>query len=111
MFESGDAEYLYSVIRVLKPRRLIEICSGQSTLLARQAIEENRRHDPNSVCEHICIEPFEAEWLEELNVKVIREPVEMVNKALFRNLNADDILFIDSSHMIRTQGDVLFEYL
>jgi hypothetical protein len=93
------------------PRRLIEIGSGQSTLLARHAIEANRRDNPESTCEHICIEPYEAEWLEELNVKVIREPVELVDKELFRSLTADDILFIDSSHMIRPQGDVLFEYL
>jgi hypothetical protein len=111
VFGSGDAEYLYNVIRFFTPRRLIEIGSGQSTLMARHAIEANRRDNPESACEHICIEPYEAEWLEELNVKVIREPVELVDKELFRSLTADDILFIDSSHMIRPQGDVLCEYL
>jgi hypothetical protein len=111
MFGSGDAEYLYNVIRFFKPRRLIEIGSGQSTLLAMHAIEENRRNDPASVCEHICIEPYEAAWLDELAVKVIREPVEIIDKELFENLKVNDILFIDSSHMIRAQGDVLFEYL
>ncbi|MFC7673173.1 class I SAM-dependent methyltransferase [Mycolicibacterium sp. GCM10028919] len=111
MFESGDAEYFYNVIRHLKPRRLIEIGSGQSTLLAKQAIAENVRQDPNSGCEHICIEPYEAGWLEQTGVKVIRERVEAVPKELFRTLSRGDILFIDSSHMIRPQGDVLFEYL
>ena len=111
VFGSGDAEYLYNVIRFFKPRRLIEIGSGQSTLLAVLALEANRRSNPESACEHICIEPYETEWLEELNVTVIREPVELVDKELFRQLTADDILFIDSSHMIRPQGDVLFEYL
>jgi len=111
MFGSGDAEYLYNMIRLFKPRRLIEIGSGQSTLLAVEAVEANRRADSESACEHICIEPYEADWLEELNVKVIRQPVELVDKELFRSLTAGDILFIDSSHMIRPQGDVLFEYL
>jgi len=111
VFGPGDAEYLYNVIRFFVPRRVIEIGSGQSTLMAMHAIEANRRANPDSVCEHICIEPYEAEWLEELNVKVIREPVELVGKELFRSLTANDILFIDSSHMIRPQGDVLFEYL
>lgn len=111
MFESGDAEYLYNLIRYLKPRRLIEIGSGQSTLLARRAIEHNLRNDRAYVCDHICIEPFEADWLEQLAVEVIRQPVELVPKALFESLNSGDILFIDSSHMIRPQGDVLFEYL
>ena len=44
-------------------------------------------------------------------MKVIREPVEIIDKELFESLQANDILFIDSSHMIRPQGDVLFEYL
>ncbi|WP_369410476.1 class I SAM-dependent methyltransferase [Pontibacter qinzhouensis] len=30
---------------------------------------------------------------------------------MFQQLEANDILFIDSSHIIRPQGDVLFEYL
>src|ERR1700722_8783083 len=69
MFGSGDAEYLYNVIRFFKPRRLIEIGSGQSTLLAMHAVEENRRLDSALVCEHICIKPYEAAWLDELAVK------------------------------------------
>jgi hypothetical protein len=110
-FESGDAEYLYNVIRLFKPKRIFEIGSGQSTLLAVSAVQANLRDDPDYACEHICIEPYEAPWLEELNVKVIREPVERTDKLLFRQLEKNDILFIDSSHMIRPQGDVLFEYL
>ncbi|MDR2358391.1 MAG: class I SAM-dependent methyltransferase, partial [Prevotellaceae bacterium] len=36
---------------------------------------------------------------------------EDVGVDFFRQLEANDILFIDSSHVIRPQGDVLFEYL
>jgi predicted O-methyltransferase YrrM len=110
-FESGDAEFLYNMIRRFKPRRIVEIGSGQSTLMAANAIEANRRDAPEYSCKHICIEPYEAEWLESLNVEVIRTPVEHVDNALFAELEADDILFIDSSHMIRPQGDVLYEFL
>lgn len=42
---------------------------------------------------------------------MIRQGVEDVDKSLFSELGKDDILFIDSSHIIRPQGDVLFEYL
>jgi hypothetical protein len=37
--------------------------------------------------------------------------VEEVDISLFQQLNADDILFIDSSHIIRPQSDVLIECL
>jgi hypothetical protein len=110
-FESGDAEFWYNIIRHFKPRRILEIGSGSSTLLAALGTQANHRDDPGYTCEHVCIEPYEAEWLDKLDVTTIREPVERLDKSLFRRLEKNDILFIDSSHMIRPQGDVLFEYL
>ena len=110
-FGAGDAEYLYSMIRLFKPKKIVEIGSGYSTLLAVSAIRQNRQDDSQYSCELICIEPYEMEWLEKLGVKIIREKVETVNKEIFSSLEANDILFVDSSHIIRPQGDVLFEYL
>jgi predicted O-methyltransferase YrrM len=108
---SGDAEYLYNMLRHFKPANIIEIGSGHSTLMARNAIEKNRSEVPAYNCMHICIEPYEQPWLEKTGVKVIREKVENTDKALFAGLEKNDVLFIDSSHIIRPQGDVLFEYL
>ncbi len=105
-FCSGDAEYLYNVIRRFEPRKVIEIGSGYSTLMAAAAIKANA-----TGCQHTCIEPFEHPWLDQIGVEVIRERVERIDLSLFKSLQANDILFIDSSHMIRPQGDVLFEYL
>lgn len=110
-FGPGDAEYLYSLIRYSKPRRIMEIGSGNSTLMARNAIVANGVDDAAYACRHVCIEPYEATWLKELDIDLIRTPVERLDLAIFRELEAGDILFIDSSHMIRPQGDVLFEYL
>ena len=110
-FDSGDAEYWYSIVRRSKPRRIIEVGSGHSTKLARLAIAKNKEENPSYRCEHICIEPFEAKWLETIGVTVIREKVENVDREFFKSLDKNDILFIDSSHIIRPQGDVIFEYL
>lgn len=110
-FESGDAEYLYNLIRLKKPTRIIEIGSGNSTLMAIKAITKNQEDIVGYKCKHVCIEPYEAPWLDKTGVTVIRQRVEEVNKAMFSALEKDDILFIDSSHIIRPQGDVLFEYL
>lgn len=111
MYSYGDAEALYSIIRLEKPRRLIEVGSGHSTLCARLAIDANMRDDSGYTCEHICIEPFEVPWLERSPVRVIRERVQDVDLALFDTLQAGDIFFIDSSHVIRPHGDVLCEFL
>lgn len=108
-FESGDGEILYSVIRREKPRRIIEVGSGRSTLMAALAVDRNIAEDPTYVCDHKCIEPYEMPWLESTGVTVLRQRVESVDLALFDQLEAGDILFVDSSHVVRPQGDVLFE--
>lgn len=110
-FESGDAEFLYQIVRARKPRRIFEIGSGYSTLLAARAIRRNREEIRGYECRHLCIEPFEAKWLERLGIAVLRQRVEDVGIELFAELQADDLLFIDSSHVIRPQGDVVHEYL
>ncbi len=108
-FERGDAEFLYQLIRAVKPRRIIEVGSGNSTLIAREALERNRAEGHEYT--QTCIEPFEQPWLEKAGLTVIRQRVEEVDRSLFSMLEAGDILFIDSSHIIRPQGDVLTEYL
>lgn len=110
-FDSGDAEYWYQLLRVKKPARIFEVGSGHSTRMAIHAIRKNQEEDAEYVCKHVCIEPYEMPWLEETAVTVVRKKVEDLELSFFAELEAGDILFIDSSHMIRPQGDVLFEYL
>lgn len=110
-FEAGDAEYWYNIVRLIKPRTIIEIGSGNSTKVARLAIKINQNEVPEYNCEHICIEPYEMPWLERLGVVVLRNRVEEMDVSFFKKLKENDILFIDSSHIIRPQGDVLYEFL
>lgn len=111
-YAAGDAEYLYNMIRHCKPKRIIEVGSGYSTMMSANAIKANKNQDPDYQCEFTCIEPFaQCPWLEKMNIKLIRKKVEDIEYSFFLQLEANDILFIDSSHIIRPQGDVLFEYL
>lgn len=110
-FGPGDAEFLYSIIRTYRPRRLIEIGCGNSTKIAIQAIQKNNEENSGYSCKITCIEPYEQPWLEGIKeIQVIRERVENVALDIFETLQEGDILFIDSSHVIRPQGDVLWEY-
>lgn len=106
----GDAEIYYSMIRSYSPRRIIEIGSGNSTLLALLAVAANRRDDPDYRCTIACVEPYEMPWLESTGVEVIRERVEQIGLERFASLGENDILYIDSSHVIRPHGDVLREF-
>lgn len=109
-FPSGDAECYYSLIRKFKPKTIIEIGSGYSTLIANEAINKNVKENKANT-KLICIEPYEMPWLSKLNIKLIRKKVEDIELDFFKQLNKNDMLFIDSSHVIRPQGDVLHEVL
>ena len=108
-FGSGDSEYLYNIIRKFKPNRIIEVGSGFSTKMMLNSINKNKDEDSNYNCELTCIEPFEYKQIEGLPITLLKEKVESLDIKIFKELKNDDILFIDSSHIIRPQGDVLFE--
>jgi hypothetical protein len=50
-------------------------------------------------------------WLDRVDVELVRARVEDVDISVFKALKENDILFIDSSHVIRPRGDVLREIL
>lgn len=111
-FGPGDAEFLYSAIRHFKPARILEVGSGFSTLVAAAAVAANRAERPGYRCAIRCIEPYEMDWLEGIEgVEVLRSRIEDAPDAIVADLERNDILFIDSSHVIRPQGDVVREYL
>ena len=56
-FGPGDAEYWYQLLRLKKPRRVYEIGSGNSTLLAVKALAANHR-ETGERARHLCIEPY-----------------------------------------------------
>jgi len=105
-FEHGDAEIYYQLIRRYKPRNILEIGSGQSTLIALEAIKKNKNTYKTNT-KITCVEPYENIWLNRLNIKILRKKIEDVDKNYYLKLKSGDILFVDSSHIIKPQGDVL----
>jgi hypothetical protein len=112
-FEAVDAEILHSMVRHFKPKRMIEIGSGHSTLVSARAAIMNREINGSSM-ELICVEPYPNEkiltGLPGL-ARLIRQPIQEVDMSVFRNMDRNDILFIDSSHVAKIGSDVLYEYL
>ena len=98
----------------LKPKRIFEIGSGNSSLIISKAISKNKVEIPNSACEYVIIDPYPREiisnGLQNLS-GIIKERVEITDPKLFEKLSENDLLFIDSSHTIRTGGDVNYLYL
>ena len=111
-FGPVDAEILYCIIRHFKPQRIFEIGSGYSTLLAADAVLVNKK--AGFACELVAFEPYPNETLVRgfpgLNA-LRRVRVQDVPVSEFQRLQANDILFIDSSHVLKTGSDVQFEFL
>jgi Methyltransferase domain len=111
-FCAVDAELLYCMIRHFKPRRMVEVGSGVSTLLAAEAIRKNETE--GYACSFTAIEPYPRDFLRR-GVPGLTELLEVNVQSLsidrFCALEANDILFIDSSHVIKIGGDVVYEFL
>jgi hypothetical protein len=103
-----DIVGIYSIIAKYKPKRYIEIGSGNSTKVARKSIIEN-----NLNTEIISIDPFPRANIDHLANKVIREPFENLidNKFIIESLHENDILFIDNSHRVFPNSDAMICFL
>lgn len=103
-FSHADARALFALLRHWRPRRLIEIGSGNTTLLIADV---NARFLGNSM-EVSAIEPFPRPFLQTLaGLRALRaEAVQSTPDEVFETLEAGDVLFIDSSHVLKTGSDL-----
>ncbi|MCY3931708.1 MAG: class I SAM-dependent methyltransferase [Acidobacteria bacterium] len=107
-----DALTTYLMVRDLRPARYVEIGSGLSTYYAWLAAAANGRD--GRACEMTCVDPFPTGRLNELEepvVNAIVSKVEATDLGLFEALAAGDVLFIDSTHVLKLGGDVAFLFL
>ncbi len=103
-----DIVALYSLVSEFKPRNYIEVGSGNSTKVARKAIRDN-----NIDTKILSIDPFPRAHIDQLADEIIRKPFENMDdyKILFDRLGAGDILFIDNSHRLFPNSDVMIFFL
>jgi hypothetical protein len=105
-----DALVLYAMLRARKPARYVEVGSGLSTYYASLAGKKNASEGrPMQIT---CVEPYPFEALKTIpGITVLQREVQDVGLELFTGLGEDDVLFIDSSHIVRLDGDVPFLFL
>lgn len=110
-FEAVDAEVLHGFVRHFRPNRIIEVGSGYSTLVTARACQLNAQDGHRTRV--TAIEPYPSEvlrnglpGLDQLLVSKCQDvPLE-----LFEELEDGDILFIDSTHVVQTGGDVNYVF-
>lgn len=103
-----DIITLYSCISYYKPSKYIEVGSGNSTKVARKAIQDNKLQT-----EIISIDPHPRANIDHLSDKVMRIPFENLDNYSFitDTLQENDILFIDNSHRSFPNSDVTIFFL
>ena len=110
LFEALDSRSLYCMLRMRSPKKMIEVGSGHSSLLAADV---NTRWLEGKT-EIVCIEPYPPDFLVDPPAgisELIPRRVEEMGVDRFLDLEAGDFLFIDSSHVSKTGSDVNFLYL
>ncbi|MEW6291351.1 MAG: class I SAM-dependent methyltransferase [Thermodesulfobacteriota bacterium] len=112
---NGDGALLYGMVRELRPGKVIEVGSGNSTRIVWKALQKNAIAD-GVKGRIISIEPYPKPTLKKLaadskDIMLIESKVEDVDTELFESLEPGDILFIDSSHVVKIGNDVHYLYL
>lgn len=100
-YDSPDADALYLMIRRFRPERVIEVGCGNSTRVTRQAII-----DGGLATTLTAIDPYPRADIAHVVDRFEQKRLEEVDPELFAELNAGDVLFIDSSHVVRMSNDV-----
>jgi len=115
-YSYSDAIFYHCMLRELEPRHVIEVGSGFSSCVA---LDTDDVHLGRTL-ELTCIEPY-PEALKALlkpgdteRISLLPVAVQDVEPKVFARLKRNDILFIDSTHVVKVGGDVnriIFEVL
>lgn len=111
-FGLTSAAVLHCMIRHLAPRTIVEVGSGNSTYVSARAALMNG--SDGKVTRLIAVEPYPSDTLRKGFpglTRLLPRPAQEIGLPLFTDLQAGDILFIDSSHVVRIGNDVLFLFL
>jgi predicted O-methyltransferase YrrM len=115
-FSYNSGIELFGIIRHFKPKKIIEVGSGFSSAL----MLDTNEFFFNGEIKCKFIEPYPKRFLEllkDIDVEediLIKQKIQEVDLSLFKELQSNDILFIDSSHVSKTGSDlnhIIFEIL
>ncbi|MGI8606030.1 MAG: class I SAM-dependent methyltransferase [Gaiellaceae bacterium] len=110
-FMAVDAHVYYGLLRHFQPETVIEVGAGWSTLVALAANEANRVGGGKGA-RLVAVDPFPSPVLESLedDVEIVPAKLQDVELERFTALRSGDVLFVDSTHVLRAGGDVQRAY-
>lgn len=105
-----DGIILYSFLRIFNPKKVIEVGSGFSSAV----LLDTNELFLNKELELTFIEPYPDRLKslisssDESTVTILESPIQLVDLKIFESLEKNDILFIDSTHVVKTDSDLVF---
>lgn len=113
-YNVGDGTVLASLIRELKPKRIVEVGSGFSSAVMLDTLDAMASESGHS-CHCTFVEPYPHRLRGVLKdadyqaVTIIEDNVQNVDPSVFSQLERGDILFLDTTHIFKTGSDVIHE--
>lgn len=104
MFPALDGMACYAAVRQFRPNRIVEIGSGDSTYFLARAVKDN---GPGRIT---CIDPRPRRDVVALDVDLRPRLMTCADAEMAGSLEAGDILFIDSSHIMLPGMDVDIQF-
>lgn len=101
-----DIVGIYTLLAKYNPERYVEVGSGNSTKVARKAI-----NDLGLQTKIISIDPHPRAEIDSISDEVIRKPFENIDIEFLLSLKEHDILFIDNSHRVLPNSDATVFFL
>ena len=107
----GDATVQNCILRHARPRRIIEVGSGHSSAAMLDTIDRDLGGDVRCTF----IDPHPQRLVSVLRAgdmehcTIIASGIQDADPALVDALEADDLLFIDSTHIVKTASDVVWD--
>jgi Methyltransferase domain len=107
-YTEADASMLWAMIRSVRPKRVVELGSGHSTLVTAQALRRNADDGPAAALE--VFDPFPSVVDDALPglTRLERIAAQQVPLSTFEALEAGDVLFVDTTHTVKVGSDVNF---
>jgi len=101
-FTRLDAAVAYTLVRVGRPKHIIEVGSGHSTRFMARAMQDGKVEGRITA-----IDPRPRSSLHGIrDLELLRTPVQGIGLQVFDGLKSGDMLFIDSSHVLMPGSDV-----
>ncbi|MEA2383973.1 MAG: hypothetical protein QOH72_3944 [Solirubrobacteraceae bacterium] len=107
-YTEADASMLYAMIRTAKPKRIVELGSGHSTLVTARAARRNASEGDAPTLE--VFDPFPSVVTDDLPglTRLERIGAQHVPLEVFETLEPGDVLFVDTTHTVKVGSDVNF---